>query len=255
MSTRPVDHRGRAFQPASDADLIQAGIPAGQPGQSAPIFSWLPGRQHLIPLALIAIGVPLALGSGLTGPPWYVNIALYLPAALLWIVYANSPLARRVQRRFAQHITTAALDTQRCPQCLYHLHDLIAEPDGCTSCPECGAAWRLPARHEEPTDADHAVIVVCPPCDEGDDDLCDIEDTLIEAIEDAGVGEFDGNEIGLHDGSVTLFCYGPDADALFEVMHPVLMEFALTRPATAILRYGPPAEGVPEKRIAVTKKS
>ncbi len=31
-----------------------------------------------------------------------------------------------------------------CPVCTYELRGLECETDGCTVCPECGAAWRLP---------------------------------------------------------------------------------------------------------------
>lgn len=31
----------------------------------------------------------------------------------------------------------------RCQACDYDLTSLSADPDGCTTCPECGAAWRL----------------------------------------------------------------------------------------------------------------
>ena len=30
-----------------------------------------------------------------------------------------------------------------CPACEYRMAALSPEPDGCTVCPECGAAWRL----------------------------------------------------------------------------------------------------------------
>jgi hypothetical protein len=32
-----------------------------------------------------------------------------------------------------------------CASCGYDLRSLTPAPDGCTVCPECGAAWRLPA--------------------------------------------------------------------------------------------------------------
>lgn len=32
-----------------------------------------------------------------------------------------------------------------CPACLYDLTTIPADPDGCTQCPECAAAWRLPS--------------------------------------------------------------------------------------------------------------
>ncbi|MDX2929347.1 hypothetical protein PV411_33100 [Streptomyces sp. NRRL_B-16638] len=58
---------------------------------------------------------------------------------------------------------------------------------------------------------------------------------LNEAIEQADVGEFDGNEYG--GGKVVLYAYGPDADALFAVMAPILNDLPF-RPAHVVLRYG-----------------
>jgi hypothetical protein len=40
----------------------------------------------------------------------------------------------------------AILDESICPSCRYPIGDIPAAEDGCTVCPECGAAWRLPAR-------------------------------------------------------------------------------------------------------------
>lgn len=36
------------------------------------------------------------------------------------------------------------LDHGLCVQCGYFIKGLPPEPDGCTVCPECGAAWKLP---------------------------------------------------------------------------------------------------------------
>ncbi|MFJ8996392.1 hypothetical protein ACIRQH_39080 [Streptomyces sp. NPDC102279] len=69
---------------------------------------------------------------------------------------------------------------------------------------------------------------------------------MSEAIEGAGVGEFDGNEFG--GGEVALFAYGPDADALFAVMEPVLRDLPL-RPAHVVLRYGSASEPSAGERL------
>ncbi|MGW7459971.1 hypothetical protein [Streptomyces sp. NPDC054797] len=58
---------------------------------------------------------------------------------------------------------------------------------------------------------------------------------LTEAIEQADVGEFDGNEYG--GGEVVVYAYGPDADALFAVMAPILNDLPF-RPAHVVFRYG-----------------
>jgi hypothetical protein len=75
--------------------------------------------------------------------------------------------------------------------------------------------------------------------------LGDLEDALIEAIERADVGEFDGNELGPEDA--TLFMYGPDADHLFAVIEPVLWRAALPAGSHATVRYGEP--GAEQRRI------
>ena len=65
-----------------------------------------------------------------------------------------------------------------------------------------------------------------------------LEDRLIEAIERAEVGEFDGNEIALDGSEVVLYAYGPDADALYEAMKPLLLELPPPPGSYAIKRYG-----------------
>lgn len=41
-------------------------------------------------------------------------------------------------------IAEKRLGMSQCPSCRYALDDILPEPDGCTVCPECGAAWKLP---------------------------------------------------------------------------------------------------------------
>jgi hypothetical protein len=86
---------------------------------------------------------------------------------------------------------------------------------------------------------EHAVMAYLIP-DVGDEWGVDlVEDPLIEAIEEAGVGEFDGHDIALDgSGEVILYAYGPDADALYEVMEPILRAVPLKDGSYAVKRYG-----------------
>ena len=77
--------------------------------------------------------------------------------------------------------------------------------------------------------------------------LDEIEDPLIEAIDRAQVGEFDGNEIG--PDAATLYMYGPDADRLFAVVEPILRRASLPAGSQAVVRYGGP--GSEERRVAL----
>lgn len=94
---------------------------------------------------------------------------------------------------------------------------------------------------EPPAPVEHAVIAhfTLSGDDFGElserDALFELEDALMAAIEAAGVGEFDGNELGA--GEAVLYAYGPSADDLFTVMEPLLRGFQ-ARPAWCILRYG-----------------
>ncbi|MEU0371878.1 hypothetical protein ABZ070_16760 [Streptomyces sp. NPDC006283] len=94
---------------------------------------------------------------------------------------------------------------------------------------------------EADTDAEQAVIARYRLADDGfggQDQRATVrqaESLLTEAIEQADVGEFDGHEFG--GGEVVLYAYGPEADALFAVMEPVLHGLPF-RPAHVVLRYG-----------------
>ena len=94
----------------------------------------------------------------------------------------------------------------------------------------------------------HAVIAHLIPA--ADWDVFDVEDRLIEAIDKAGVGEFDGNLMG--PGEVELYAYGPDADALFEVMEPILRSVPVKEGSCVTKRYGEAGEDAREVRVDLT---
>lgn len=66
--------------------------------------------------------------------------------------------------------------------------------------------------------------------------IADLAGELQHAINDHGVGEFDGEEFG--GGRCVLYMYGPDADRLFGVVEPILRANPLARGGFAIKRYG-----------------
>lgn len=78
-----------------------------------------------------------------------------------------------------------------------------------------------------------------------------LEDQLIEALEKAGTGEFDGNEVAADGSDGYLYMYGPDAAALFKTVKPILESVDFMKGATAKLRYGPPEDRVREVEVAI----
>jgi hypothetical protein len=75
------------------------------------------------------------------------------------------------------------------------------------------------------------------------EELEHLGDELEAAVLDAGVGEYDGDELG--GGECVLFFTGPDADRLYSVLQPLLHRHPLGRHATVTLQYG---GGEPQSR-------
>lgn len=106
-----------------------------------------------------------------------------------------------------------------------------------------------PAQNQ-PDPAEQAVIVTTDRVNmanfnERFDEVSALEDALTEAISKAGVGEFDGNEVGPDD--YTLYMYAPDAEALFAAVEDVLRGNGITQGGKASIRLGPP--GSPERVV------
>ena len=99
---------------------------------------------------------------------------------------------------------------------------------------------------ESPNEPEHAVIVHFQYGKTDLQPIFDLEERLEAAINDAGAGELDGNEMAEDGSDGYLYMYGPDADRLFETIRPVLEVSDLMKGASAKLRYGPPAAGVKE---------
>lgn len=66
-----------------------------------------------------------------------------------------------------------------------------------------------------------------------------LEDQLRHEITESGVGEYDGHEVP-EDGSEGFFyMYGPDAEALYRAISPLLAESSFMHGATVTLWFGP----------------
>jgi len=110
----------------------------------------------------------------------------------------------------------------------------------------CGGG-SSPNQEDSVTESEHAVIVHLDTTGATDWSVYDVEDQLIEAIDGAGVGEFDGNEIALDGSEVILYAYGPDADALYAAMEPVITTVPKGPKSFTVKRYGAP--GADEVRL------
>ena len=81
----------------------------------------------------LTVVIVVAFVAFLVAPPMVV---LLLPLAfvtwLLWWFFTG-------RQEAAERMAAGGA----CPSCEYELTGLVAEQDGATVCPECGAAWKL----------------------------------------------------------------------------------------------------------------
>ena len=74
-------------------------------------------------------------------------------------------------------------------------------------------------------------------------------DALEAAITEAGVGEYDGDELG--GGECTLFFCGPDVDKLIAVLHPLLKRSQLCRGGHLVRMVAGPDGELQQQRLPI----
>jgi hypothetical protein len=99
----------------------------------------------VLPFILVVLGGYFTINT-LNTFPCLGTIALLI---VMWLAIAWS--VRRYERVDAIHWVTAY---KRCGACGHSLRGLNEEHDGCIVCPECGAAWRIPAFEYSPPGGD-----------------------------------------------------------------------------------------------------
>jgi hypothetical protein len=109
-------------------------------------FPWRETWRFLVGLAAAIFILFLPHVNGVQmAPVWDWGCA----AIAILIVIAIAPMLTTALLR---HASNGVLAARRCPSCYHHLRLLPVEPDGCTICPGCGAAWRLAERTPHPGD-------------------------------------------------------------------------------------------------------
>lgn len=101
-------------------------------------------RNWLIPAAIIIAGV--AVYASIQGVfDW--QALLFVSFAVLVAMSFSSLVVSLYSYIYvwksAEHGRDALLASGLCPSCGYGIVGVRCEPDGCTVCPECGAAWRM----------------------------------------------------------------------------------------------------------------
>jgi len=76
-------------------------------------------------------------------------------------------------------------------------------------------------------------------------------DEIQQAVAEAKVGEYDGHMLPADGSEGRYFVNGPDAEAIFRAIEPVLAASPLMRGATVTLRFGPRKWGTPKRVIKI----
>ena len=70
-------------------------------------------------------------------------------------------------------------------------------------------------------------------------DVTELEDAVRERLAGTGLGELDWHDVALDGHELRVFVSGPDPDALFEALYPVIDTYGSAyEPSYALLRYG-----------------
>jgi hypothetical protein len=102
------------------------------------------------------------------------------------------------------------------------------------------------------SESEQAVVVKFTYGLESTDAIFALEAQLETAIETAGVGEFDGDEIATDLSDGYLYMYGPDADAVYKVVEPILKSANFMHGARVEMIYGELGEDVPRRILEIS---
>lgn len=72
----------------------------------------------------------------------------------------------------------------------------------------------------------------------------ELSDRFLQLFENNSIGEYDGHEIEMNNADGSYFFFGPDANAIFEAIEPILKEYAFLKGARIIMRNGDAKENL-----------
>lgn len=98
-------------------------------------------------------------------------------------------------------------------------------------------------------DFEHAVTVYLADIGAGPLDYANFEGRLIDAVNEANAGEWEGHETALDGNYAMIYLHGKDADRLAEVILPIARRAGLPKGSYLLMRYG--ESGEPEERVEV----
>lgn len=93
--------------------------------------------------SLVCFG-PLFLAMGFGWPRGYWQLLASGAGLLIGLLALPEILWRTMPAARSRLVADEVLAAACCASCGYGLERVVSQDDGCTVCPECGAAWKLP---------------------------------------------------------------------------------------------------------------
>ena len=94
--------------------------------------------------ALLSFG-PLMLSMALNWPAGWWRFAVIIPGTIVMFLLLPDLLWRLMPPSRCRLVADAVLKHGCCASCGYGIDGASVQEDGCCVCPECGAAWKVPA--------------------------------------------------------------------------------------------------------------
>lgn len=85
------------------------------------------------------VGLAAGAASAALSGPSHQTMYGVVAVGLIAVAVVNPIAIRRRRSKLAGQLAWFS----ECLACAYPLDELEPDPDGCTVCPECGAAWRI----------------------------------------------------------------------------------------------------------------
>ncbi len=120
--------------------------------QAVRLVRFLPGGPRLEWRSPLGVGLMLVAGITLVGiaaialvGPDVVGLTIFsvVIAPTMTVILTALANIRTAWRERSQVLRVSMNSRKLCAACAYDLSSHEPEPDGCTVCPECSAAWRL----------------------------------------------------------------------------------------------------------------
>lgn len=124
----------------NELDILKSSLRGGEIYKESMRTTWTNAGWLVVGCAAaLAAGYALRIMiPGYARTFWALPLCLMVAFVIGRVTWKNSARRRVLQRKVREMVERGA-----CPACDYGLREIPTAADGCTVCPECGAAWRM----------------------------------------------------------------------------------------------------------------